>query len=58
MVTERIRPADAAACARAVAESAESGRSIRIRGAGTKDYLGEILPTDVPADTSDRPGCF
>ena len=52
MVTERIRPADAAACARAVAESAEAGRSLRIRGAGTKDYLGEILPTDAVLDTT------
>ena len=52
MVTERIRPADAAACARAVAESAEAGRSLRIRGAGTKDYLGEVLPTDAVLDTT------
>ncbi|HET9808772.1 MAG TPA: FAD-binding protein [Candidatus Limnocylindria bacterium] len=49
---ERIRPADAAACARAVAESAEARRSLRIRGAGTKDYLGEVLPTDAVLDTT------
>jgi glycolate oxidase FAD binding subunit len=52
MVTERIRPADAAACSRAVAESAEAGRSLRIRGSGTKDYLGEVLPTDAVLDTT------
>jgi glycolate oxidase FAD binding subunit len=50
--TERIRPADAAACARAVAESAAAGRSLRVRGAGTKDYLGEVLPTDAVLDTT------
>lgn len=52
MVTERIRPADAAACAHAVSESATAGRSLRIRGAGTKDYLGEVLPTDAVLDTT------
>src|SRR5688572_4835083 len=54
--TERIRPADAAACARAVAESAAAGRSLRIRGAGTKDYLGEVLPTDAVLDTTEMAG--
>jgi glycolate oxidase FAD binding subunit len=52
MVTERIRPADAAACARDVAASAGSRRSLRIRGAGTKDYVGELLPTDAVLDTT------
>jgi glycolate dehydrogenase FAD-binding subunit len=50
--SERIRPADAATCARAVAESAAAGRSLRIRGAGTKDYLGEVLPTDAVLETT------
>jgi glycolate oxidase FAD binding subunit len=50
--TERIRPADAAACARAVADSAQAGRSLRIRGGGTKDYLGEVRPTDAVLDTT------
>jgi glycolate oxidase FAD binding subunit len=49
---ERIRPADIAACARAVAESAAASRSLRIRGAGTKDYLGDLLPTDAVLDTT------
>jgi glycolate oxidase FAD binding subunit len=48
----RIRPADPAACARAVAESAAASRSLRIRGAGTKDHLGEVLPTDAVLDTT------
>jgi glycolate oxidase FAD binding subunit len=52
LTTERIRPADAAACARAVADAAATSRSIRIRGAGTKDYLGEMLPTDAVLDTT------
>jgi glycolate oxidase FAD binding subunit len=50
--TERIRPADADACARAVAESASASRTLRIRGGGTKDYLGEMLPTDAVLDTT------
>ncbi len=49
---ERIRPADAPACARAVADAAATSRSIRIRGAGTKDYVGELLPTDAVLDTT------
>jgi glycolate oxidase FAD binding subunit len=52
MVTERLRPADAAACASAVAEAAGSGRSLRIRGSGTKDYIGEVLPTDAILETT------
>jgi glycolate oxidase FAD binding subunit len=48
----RIHPADTAACARAVAGSAAASRSLRIRGAGTKDYLGEVLPTDAVLDTT------
>jgi glycolate oxidase FAD binding subunit len=50
--TERIRPADVAACARAVADSAASSHSLRIRGGGTKDYLGDALPTDAVLDTT------
>src|SRR5688500_19256203 len=54
--SERVRPAESVACARAVAESAAAGRSLRIRGAGTKDYLGEVLPTDAVLDTTDIAG--
>ncbi len=49
---ERIHPADADACSRAVAESAAASRSVRIRGSGTKDYVGEMLPTDAVLDTT------
>jgi glycolate oxidase FAD binding subunit len=49
---ERIRPADTASCARAVAESAAASRSLRIRGGGTKDYIGDVLPTDAVLDTT------
>ena len=54
--TARIRPADAAACARAVSDCAAASRSLRIRGAGTKDYLGEVLPTDAVLDTTSLAG--
>lgn len=53
---ERIRPADAAACARAVAESAAASRSLRVRGAGTKDYIGEVLPTEAILETTAMSG--
>src|SRR6266498_2349910 len=49
---ERIRPADAAACARAVTESAAASQTLRVRGAGTKDYLGEMMPTDAVLETT------
>jgi glycolate oxidase FAD binding subunit len=49
---QRIRPADIAACAYAIAESSAASRSVRIRGAGTKDYLGELLPTNTVLDTT------
>ena len=52
MITERIRPADAASCARAVAEASAGSRTLRVRGAGTKDHLGELLPTDAVLDTT------
>jgi glycolate dehydrogenase FAD-binding subunit len=51
-VTERIRPADVAACARVVADSAAASRTLRVRGGGTKDYVGDLLPTDAVIDTT------
>jgi glycolate oxidase FAD binding subunit len=50
--TERIRPADIAACARAVVDSAAASRTLRVRGGGTKDYVGDVLPTDAVLDTT------
>lgn len=52
MLTERIRPADATSCSRSVADAFAASRTLRIRGAGTKDYLGEVLPTDAVLDTT------
>ncbi|MEP6693058.1 MAG: FAD-binding protein [Chloroflexota bacterium] len=52
VATARIQPADAAACARAVAEAAGASRTLRIRGAGTKDHIGDLLPTDAVLDTT------
>lgn len=50
--TQRIRPADAEACARALADAAAAHRTVRVRGGGTKDYLGELLPVDGVLETS------
>ncbi|MEO8632721.1 MAG: FAD-binding protein [Chloroflexota bacterium] len=52
MATERIRPADAAACARAVTDAAAASRSLRVRGSGTKDYVGELVPTEAILETT------
>ena len=40
------RPADTDACAAALAESVRERRTLRVRGAATKDYLGELGPAD------------
>ncbi len=52
----RIRPADADACARAVAEASNARRTFRVRGGGTKDYLGELLPVDAVLETGAMAG--
>ena len=41
-----LAPSDARGCAGALREAAQAGRSLRIRGNGTKDGLGDLLPTD------------
>lgn len=41
-----LEPADAREAAQALGEAAQGGRTVRIRGAGSKDRLGELLPTD------------
>ena len=56
VATERIRPANIAACAQAITESASASRSLRIRGGGTKDYLGDVRPTDAVLDTTGLAG--
>ena len=51
-VAEVVRPDDPRAAAEALASASEGNRSVRVRGAGTKDYLGELAPTDVTLDTT------
>jgi glycolate dehydrogenase FAD-binding subunit len=48
----RVIPADAAECARTLAEAAGDRRTVRIRGSGTKSYVGDLAPTDVEVGTS------
>ncbi len=49
---QRVRPNDPRECAEALASASASRRSIRVRGAGTKDYLGLRTPTDVVLETT------
>lgn len=46
------RPADAASCAATIAEASRERRTLRVRGAGTKDHLGELYPTDGVLETT------
>jgi glycolate oxidase FAD binding subunit len=48
----RLIPADAAECARMLAEAARDRRTVRIVGSGTKSYVGDIAPTDAEVGTS------
>jgi len=48
----RAIPADAAECARVLADAARDRRTVRIRGSGTKSYVGDIAPTDIEIGTS------
>ncbi len=49
---EVLRPDSAAACARALAAASEARRTVRVRGAGTKDHLGRLGPTDLTLETT------
>ncbi len=51
-VAERVRPNNARECGEALAAASASKRSVRIRGAGTKDYLGDLVPTDLVLETA------
>jgi len=51
-VAAAVRPADAGECAAALAEASRDRRTVRVRGAGTKSYLGELLHTDVILETA------
>ena len=55
-VATAARPATAADCAAALAEASGARRSLRVRGAGTKSYLGETAPTDAVLETGAMAG--
>jgi glycolate oxidase FAD binding subunit len=51
-LAERVRPSDARACADVLRRAAEARHSVRVRGGGTKDYLGDLRQTDVVIETT------
>jgi glycolate oxidase FAD binding subunit len=55
-VAERIRVRDARDAADVLARAGIERRTIRVRGAGTKDYLGDLRPTDIVLETADLRG--
>jgi glycolate oxidase FAD binding subunit len=52
VVVERLRPKTYQECAVALGSANGQKKSIRVRGAGTKDYLGDLRPTDVVLETT------
>jgi glycolate oxidase FAD binding subunit len=48
----RTTPADAAECARVLADAARDRRTVRIIGSGTKSYVGDVAATDMELATS------
>jgi len=50
--TVATRPATAPELARVLRDASESHRTVRVRGTGTKDYLGDLLPTDAIVETA------
>ncbi|HUQ17525.1 MAG TPA: FAD-binding protein [Candidatus Saccharimonadales bacterium] len=50
-IAEHVRPASADACASLLARFASEGRSVRVRGGGTKDHLGAREDTAVVLET-------
>jgi glycolate oxidase FAD binding subunit len=51
-VTERVAAASATAAAETLARASTERRTVRVRGAGTKDYLGNLGPTDIVLETA------
>ena len=47
----RAIPTDATQCARILAQAAADRRTVRIRGSGTKSYLGDVGATDIELGT-------
>ncbi len=50
--TAPIRPSTAADLARVLREASDARRSVRVRGAGTKDHLGDLEATDLTVETT------
>ena len=48
----RAIPADAAECARILADAARDRRTVRIVGSGSKSYVGDVATTDIEVATS------
>jgi glycolate dehydrogenase FAD-binding subunit len=51
-----IRPADTDACAAALAEATRDRHSVRVRGSGTKSYVGDLVTTDIVLETGAMTG--
>jgi glycolate oxidase FAD binding subunit len=49
--TVRSIPTDAAECARVLADATAGRRTVRIKGSGTKSYIGDVGATDVELGT-------
>jgi glycolate oxidase FAD binding subunit len=45
-------PSDAAECAQLLADAARDRRTVRIKGSGTKSYVGDVGPADIEITTS------
>jgi glycolate oxidase FAD binding subunit len=43
----RATPANDVECAQILADAARDRRTVRIRGSGTKSYIGDVRPTDI-----------
>ncbi|HEY3218202.1 MAG TPA: FAD-binding protein [Candidatus Limnocylindria bacterium] len=51
-LAERLAPNTYEACAVALGSANAQKKSIRVRGGGTKDYLGDLVATDLVLETS------
>ena len=51
-IAERVIPRNGTACAEILAQASKAHRSVRVRGAGTKDYLGDLEVTDLVLETA------
>lgn len=51
-----VRPGDAQACAAALLGASRDRRSVRVRGGGTKDHLGDGRAADLTVETAELAG--